>query len=133
MEKLKEVTCSEAGLTKDKIYTLIFTEMLKNANGLEIKEIYDIINDELKKSFQILSEQGKASLRRLINSNAVLDGYVFPYDSNIPNWRLTNEGRRLIEEQGTKNELVYNIETESVYSSPKAPCVHENRSTSPAK
>jgi len=71
----KEVTCTEAGLTKEDVYTLIFTEMKKHQDGLEMKNIYDIINNKLKEENEILSEQGKASLRRLINSNAVQEGY----------------------------------------------------------
>ncbi|MDR3020041.1 MAG: restriction endonuclease [Treponema sp.] len=108
---MKEVTYSEAGLTKEKVYNLIFAEMFKNLNGLETKEIYNIVNNELKLKSQILSEQGKASLRRLINENAVTEGYVFPYDGDNPNWRLTNAGKELIQNQGKEKEFVYNTET----------------------
>ena len=111
MEKLKEVTYSEAGLTKERVYNLIFTEMLKSQNGLEIKEIYDIVNNELKNNAQVLSEQGRATLRNLVNKYAVIEGYVFPYDKENPNWRLTNVGKELIENQDIQKELVFNTET----------------------
>jgi hypothetical protein len=59
----KEVTYKEAGLTKEDVYTLVFTEMLKNPDGLNTKEIYDLVNNKLKEKSQILSDQGKATLR----------------------------------------------------------------------
>jgi len=111
MSNLKEVTCAEADLTKEDIYTLIFTEMKKHQDGLEMKNIYDIINNKLKEENEILSEQGKASLRRLINSNAVQEGYIYPYDKNNPYWRLTSYGNEIIENQGKQTENVCNTET----------------------
>jgi hypothetical protein len=111
MANLKEITYKEAGLTKEDVYTLIFTEMLKNPVGLEIKEIYNIVNSKLEQNSQVLSEQGKATLRNLINKYAVLEGYVYPHDKDNPNWRLTNAGKGLIENQGKQKELVFNTET----------------------
>jgi hypothetical protein len=111
MENLTQVTYTEAGLTKENVYVLIFAEMLKKPDGLKTKEIYDIINNELKNKSQILSEQGKATLRNLINKYDVLEGYVFPYDKDNPNWRLTNIGRQLVENQGVQEEFVFNTET----------------------
>jgi hypothetical protein len=110
MANLKEVTYTEAGLTKENVYTLVFSEMLKNPNGLETKEIYDIINAKLEEKSQTLSDQGKATLRNLINKYAVLEGYIHPHDKDNPNWRLTNAGRQLVENQG-QQEFVFNTET----------------------
>jgi len=111
MAKVKEVTYKEAGLTKENVYTLIFNELIKYQDGLDTKDIYEIINNKLAENSQILSEQGRASLRNLINKYAVLEGYIFPYDNENPKWRLTNEGKKLIEQQGMQKELVFNIET----------------------
>jgi hypothetical protein len=112
MAKLKEVTYTEAGLTKENVYSLIFNEMIKHPKGLDTKEIYGIINDKLEENSQILSEQGRATLRNLINKYAVLEGFIFPYDNENPGWRLTNDGKKLIEQQGKQEELVFNIETQ---------------------
>jgi len=112
MVKLIEVTYTEAGLTKENVYSLIFNEMIKYPNGIDIKNIYEIINNKLKINSQILSEQGRATLRNLINKYAVLEGFVFPYDNENPGWRLTNEGSKLIEQQGKQEESVFNIETQ---------------------
>jgi len=112
MPKLNKVTCTEAGLTRENVYTLIFNEMVKYPNGIETKEIYDIINQKLKKNSQTLSEQGKATLRFWINKSAVLEGFIFPYDNENPGWRLTNDGKKLTEQQGKQEELVFNTETQ---------------------
>jgi hypothetical protein len=111
MANLKKVTYAEAGLTKEDVYTLIFTEMVKNSNGLETKDIYNIINNKLKEKSQILSEQGKATLRNLINKYAVLEGYVHSHDKGNPNWHLTKVGKNLIESQARQKEFVFNTET----------------------
>jgi len=112
MSKLMEVTYTEAGLTKENVYTLVFSEMIKRPKGMETKEIYEIVNSKLKENAQILSEQGRATLRNLINKYAVLEGFVFPYDNENPGWKLTNEGKKLIELQGKQKENIFNIETQ---------------------
>lgn len=43
-----------------------------------------------------LSDQGRASLRRYVNYNAVEAGYVYPYDKDNPGWRITPEGKRYL-------------------------------------
>jgi hypothetical protein len=111
MKNLQEVTYKDAGLTKENVYLLIFSEMVKYPNGLDMKDIYEIINTKLVENSQILSDQGKASLRNLINKYAVLEGFIYPYDDENPKWRLTNEGKKLIEQQGKQKELVFNTET----------------------
>jgi hypothetical protein len=111
MVNLKEVTYKAAGLTKEDVYTLVFTEILKDPGGLDTKEIYDIVNNKLKEKSQTLSNQGKATLRNLLSKYAVLEGYVYPHDKDNPNWRLTNAGRQLVENQGRQEEFVFNTET----------------------
>jgi hypothetical protein len=36
-----------------------------------------------------LNEQGRASLRRLVNHDAVIKGLIFRYDKNNSGWRIT--------------------------------------------
>ena len=112
MGKLEEVTYKDAGLTKEDVYSIVFNELEKNPDGLETKDIYDLINNKLSEKSKILSTQGKATLRNLINKYAVLEGFIFPHDPENPKWRLTNEGKKLIEQQGSQKELVFNIETQ---------------------
>jgi hypothetical protein len=111
MANLQEVTYKDAGLTKENIYSLIFSEMVEHPDGMEMKDIYEIINTKLAENSQILSTQGKDSLRNLINKHATLEGFIYPYDKENPKWRLTDEGKKLIKQQGKQKELVFNTET----------------------
>jgi hypothetical protein len=112
MNNFKEVTYKEASLTKENVYSLIFAEMIKYPDGIDTKEIYEIINKKLSVNSQILSDQGKATLRNLINKYAVLEGFIYPHDKDNPKWRLTIEGKKLIEQQGKQKELVFNSKTQ---------------------
>jgi hypothetical protein len=109
--KLKEVTASEAGFTKEQQYELIFNAILKKG-VLTTEEIYNVINALLQKNDQTLSIQGKATLRALINNKAVNEGYIYSHDRDNPGWRLTPEGRELISSDNTQQEIVFNTETQ---------------------
>jgi len=113
MANFKEVTYTQAGLSKGDVYSLLFAEMAKYPDGLDTQGIYKIINTELAKNSQILSEQGKATLRNLINKGAVSDGFICPRDNENAKWRLTNEGKKAIDQQGKQIEKVFNTETEN--------------------
>ncbi|MFN5080119.1 MAG: restriction endonuclease [Burkholderiales bacterium] len=109
---LKQVTTAQAGLKKDQIYTLVFKAALQNNGVLEMPKIYEVVNSVLKQQNAILSKQGEASLRTLINSVAVTDGYIFPFDKNNPGWRITPDAKELIPDAEPQPELVFNLETE---------------------
>jgi hypothetical protein len=111
-EIMKDVTTAQAKLKKDEIYQIVFTAAIEKESALDIKEIYELINERLKKEDMRLSKQGEASLRALINKTAVQEGYLFQYDNSNPGWRITPEARGLIEEQGKQSELVFNQETQ---------------------
>lgn len=106
-----EVTAKEAGLTKEKQYELIFKAILEKGD-LTIDEIYSVINNELQKSGQTLSTQGKSTLRALVNNKAVNDGYIYPFDKGNPGWRLTPEGRDLVSSNLVQQEVVFNTDTQ---------------------
>lgn len=116
---MKEVTTFEAGLKKDEIYSIVFKACFVKPSGLEMSEIYDLVNAELAKSDSVLSKQGQASLRALINKTAVSDGFIYPFDKDYPGWRITPEAKLLIENDGKQQELVFNEETqkEEIYVS----------------
>jgi hypothetical protein len=109
---MKAVTAAKAGLKKENIYTIVFSAALENQGSLEMAQIYDLINAELSKNDFCLSDQGKSSLRRLINNGAVNDGFIFPFDKAKSGWRVTQEAKELIQQQSTQTELVFNQETE---------------------
>jgi len=111
MANLQEVTYTQAGLTKSDIYSLLFPEMAKYPDGLDMQGIFKIVNSELAKNSQILSNQGEQTLRNLISVGAVSDGFIYPYDKENPNWRLTKDKKELINQQGKQKEKVFNTET----------------------
>ncbi|MDR0515611.1 MAG: restriction endonuclease [Fibromonadaceae bacterium] len=105
------VTHGEAGLKKEDVYSLVFKEMVKYPDGLTIKDIYKIVNDELAKKSQILSKPaGEKSLRALISNSYERDGFIYPFEEG-KNWRLTNEGKKIVEQQGKQGEKVTNSKT----------------------
>ena len=62
----------------------------------------------------ILSVQGKATLRNLINTSAVSEGYIYPHEKDNDKWRLTNKGKEVVEQQTNQQEDVLNTETGEV-------------------
>lgn len=106
-----EVTAADAGLTKEQQYKLVFKAILEKGL-LTTEEIYNVINAVLQKNGQMLSIQGKATLRALINNKAVNEGYIYPHDRENPGWRLTPEGRELISSDNLQQEIVFNTETQ---------------------
>jgi hypothetical protein len=112
MEKLEEVTATEAGFSRSDIYLVVFKEMINNPNGLTTQNIYQIINDILIKNGKILSKQGQASIRFFINKSAVEDGFVYPHQDGDQYWKITPEGKKLISEEKDQTELVFNEETQ---------------------
>ena len=111
MSGLKEVTYREAGLTKVDMYSLVFNELVKYPDGLEIKDIFKVVNAELANKESLLSKQGEDTLRNLISAGAVSDGFIHPFNKENPKWRLTNEGKKLVEQQGQQKEKGFNTET----------------------
>ena len=107
-----ELTAAEAGLKKAEIYQIIFKSAFEKGGTITTEEIYNLLNSVLKNNNQILSTQGKASLRRLINDTAVKDGYIFPFDKENPGWKITPEARELLSTGPTQSEIVLNTETQ---------------------
>ena len=56
-----------------------------------MQQIYDAVEEKMGDNVY-LSDQGKHSLRRTINTDAVNRGYVHPYDNNNPGWIITEQG-----------------------------------------
>ena len=71
MAKIKEVNFTEGNLSKENLYPLIFKALGESHDGLKTTEIYDIIDEELKRDSKKLSQIGKNSLRKLINTYVV--------------------------------------------------------------
>lgn len=91
---IREVTAAEAGLSGDDQMTIALREIVRRGGQAQVWEIYEAVEEELGGCF--LSHQGKASLRRIVNTDAVEAGYLYPPDPWEPGWRITPQGRQLL-------------------------------------
>lgn len=110
---MEEKTATEAGLSQDEVIRLVLLSILANDGTAAIQNIYNAVNATLAESNAILSEQGKHSLRRLVNTTAVKAGYIHPYDPENPGWRITQDGREFLNlYQEDETETVFDTETQ---------------------
>lgn len=84
------VTGAEAGLSGEDQIRIALQEIEQHDGSATIQQIYNAVNRHIGRP---LSEQGRASLRYFVNTVAVERGYVYPYDTENPGWRITPEGR----------------------------------------
>jgi hypothetical protein len=61
-----------------------------------------------------LSGQGKASLRRLVNTVAVEAGYIYPHDPQNPGWRITADGKLFLGSPTAAPEEVVDVDTQVI-------------------
>jgi len=81
---------------------IIALRTIESLGGVaQMQDIYRAVENHL--GGNELSDQGKASLRRLISHEAVRAGYLFPYDADNPGWRITNKGRQFIRDREGNN------------------------------
>lgn len=99
-----ESTGVEAGLSGEKQILIALQEIIDRGGTAYMVDMYWAIEESLENV--TLSDQGRASLRRCINSNAVKAGFIYPYDKKNPGWRITQKGRRYI------------LDSSSLYKSP---------------
>ncbi|MBC7875948.1 MAG: restriction endonuclease [Anaerolineales bacterium] len=105
-----EVTGSEAGLSGDAQIRIALQKIDSNGGVAQMPEIYSAVESRL--NGKRLSEQGKASLRRFVNYDAVQAGYLYPHDRNNPGWRITTEGREFVRSDENSSEQVFNVDTD---------------------
>jgi len=110
-------TASEAGLSLKEQILIILSTIADSGGIAQIEKIYSAVEEHMDGAK--LSKQGKASLRERVNRYSVRRGYVFPHDPKNPGWRITDEGRRLVE----KGKLD-RMEPARKASSPRGPIIH---------
>ncbi len=104
------VTGAEVGLSGDAQIRIALQKIDSNGGVAQTSEIYAAVESQL--SGEKLSEQGKASLRKYINTDAVRAGYLYPHDTNNPGWRITPEGREFVKSDENASEQVFNVDTD---------------------
>lgn len=83
--------------------------ILNNGGMALMASLYEAVEQHMHGAK--LSEQGKASLRKYINTVAMKAGLVFPHDPESPGWRITPAGREFLGTESTPEEVI-NVATE---------------------
>jgi hypothetical protein len=91
MENVFGVTATEAGLSHQRQLVIVLSAIDGAGGEAQMQYLYTAVEEYL--AGQRLSEQGRASLRRLVNTNAVGAGLITPHDPDHPGWRITSKGR----------------------------------------
>jgi hypothetical protein len=107
-----DVTGAQAGLSADDQIRIALEAILAHDGLATMQQIYQATDEKLAP--RRLSEQGKASLRRLVNSAAVEAGYIYPHDPQNPGWRSTVDGRSFLESPIAAPEEVVDTHTQAV-------------------
>jgi len=92
MDIQDELTGAKAGISGEFQIRIALQAMADRDGKATMSEIYNSV--EYKMDGKRLSEQGKASLRRLINKDARLAGYVTQDERGT--WQITQEGKEYI-------------------------------------
>lgn len=93
------VTGFQAGLSGDEQIRIALREIAGRGGKAEMPDLYAAVERHM--NGQRLSAQGRASLRFFINKVATEAGYIYPHDPDNPGWRITPEGRELLEDAPT--------------------------------
>lgn len=106
------ITGAEAGLSGDEQIRIALDTIASHGGVASIQQIYEAVDARLEGRH--LSEQGQASLRRLVNKVATDAGYIYKYDPSNQGWRITPEGRELISAMPPEAQEVVNIDTQQI-------------------
>jgi hypothetical protein len=92
------LTAAEAGIPEIEQIKIALELILAQGGIAVIQQIYDAVEGRMGNN-NYLSEQGKHSLRRTINTSAVNRGYIYPYDDDNQGWRITDAGVNFIRQE----------------------------------
>ena len=92
------VTGVDGGLSQADQLNIALELILSQGGIAAMQQIYDAVEARLGQGV-FLSDQGRHSLRRIINTVAVDRGYIHPYDMENPGWRITENGAEFIQQE----------------------------------
>lgn len=94
---MAEKTAAEAGLSANSLIRIALATMASNDGVASMAMIYDAAERAMEPD--VLSPQGRATLRTYVNRDAVKAGFIAPYDKSNPGWHITAEGREYLKVQ----------------------------------
>ena len=92
------VTAAQAGISEAEQKKIALEFILSQGGIALMQQIYNAVERRLPQN-HLLSQKGKDSLRRVVNTRAVDDGYIHPYDKSNPGWRITENGASFIRQE----------------------------------
>jgi hypothetical protein len=109
MTQIQSLTGAQAGLSADMQIRIALQTILENGGIAQMSMLYEAVEQRMNGAR--LSEQGKASLRKYINTVATRAGLVFPHDPEAPGWKITAAGREFLGAESVPEEVI-NVDTE---------------------
>lgn len=94
--EIPTATGADVGLTGEQQIRLVLAEIVRRGGSAATSDLYEPIERHM--NGVKLSKQGKASIRTFINKVAVDRGLVFAHDPTMPGWRITDAGRRYLQD-----------------------------------
>jgi hypothetical protein len=113
-------TGADAGLSGEQQIRLALEEIVRRGGTASSGHFYEAIEHHM--SGHKLSFQGRASLRYFVNRVAVERGLVFAHDPTVPGWRITDAGRRYLQDTG-RTDTVQPLRILPIHNKPFLPTV----------
>lgn len=115
MAQVQFLTGDKAGLSGDMQIRIALQTILENGGMAPMPMLYKAVERSMNGTR--LSKQGKASLRKYINTVATKAGLVFPHDPESPGWRITAKGREFLGAESAPEEVI-NVDTDQAETVP---------------
>jgi hypothetical protein len=116
----KQVTGSDAGYSGEDQIAICLHKIAELGGVAQMQELYSAMEAVLNPQGMTLSKQGKSSLRFFVNRVAVQKGYIYRHDKQNPGWRITPQGRRVVE-SGSPGRGIVRREEPPVETEPEPP------------
>ncbi len=94
--EIPTATGADVGLTGEQQIRLALAEIVRRGGSATTSDLYEPIERHM--NGVKLSKHGKSSIRYFINKVAVERGLVFAHDPTMPGWRITDAGRRYLQD-----------------------------------
>ena len=94
MSEARAMTGAEAGLSSEELMRIALEAIAHSGGTAQITDIYAAVERQMGGA--VLSGQGRASLREVVNRKSVKLGYIDPFDRTAEGWRITPAGRAFI-------------------------------------
>lgn len=107
MTTLQPTTGANAGLSRDEQIRIALTSIAEHGGIAQMSDIYAAVEGVLAPNGYTLCKQGRDSLRKFVNTDAVMAGYLH---KESPGWRLTAPGREFLETNIEPVETIINVE-----------------------